>query len=167
MAGAAPCAQILQEWLASMITQLTLRNFKSVGKQTYQFTQFDLLVGRNNSGKSTVLQALAIWQFCVDEFHRSKRSGSKGIQVVLPNFTALPVPEFNLLWKDRTDRRWPLVNGTKKQEYILIGIDVEWRQPTGEPRSFGVELRYHSSQTIYAIPGGGWEEFRAYEQPGD
>jgi hypothetical protein len=150
-----------------MITQLTLRNFKSVGKQIYSFTQFDLLVGRNNSGKSTVLQALAIWQFCVDEFHRSRRSGSKGIQVVLPNFTALPVPEFNLLWKDRTDRHWPLVNGTKKQEYILIGIDVEWRQPTGEIGSFGVELRYHSSQTIYAIPSGGWEKFRACEERGD
>ena len=107
-----------------MITKLTLRNFKSVSEQTYEFTQFDLLVGRNNSGKSTVLQALAIWQFCVDEFHRSKRSGSTGIQVVLPNFTALPVPEFNLLWKDRTDRYWPLVDGKKKQEYILIGIDV-------------------------------------------
>ncbi len=150
-----------------MITKLTLRNFKSVGEQVYDFTQFDLLVGRNNSGKSTVLQALAIWQFCVDEFHRSKRSGSKGIQVVLPNFTALPVPEFNLLWKDRTDRFWPLVDGKKKQEYILIGIDVEWREPTGEPRSFGVELRYHSSQTIYAIPSGGWQAFRACEQRGD
>ena len=150
-----------------MITKLTLRNFKSVKEQTYDFTQFDLLVGRNNSGKSTVLQALAIWQFCVDEFHRSKRSGAKGIQVVLPNFTALPVPEFNLLWKDRTDRRWPLVNGDKKQEYILIGIDVEWRRPSGETGSFGVELRYHSSQTIYAIPRGGWENFRACEQRGD
>jgi hypothetical protein len=150
-----------------MITRLTLRNFKSVGEQTYEFTQFDLLVGRNNSGKSTVLQALAIWQFCVDEFHRSKRSGSKGIQVVLPNFTALPVPEFNLLWKDRTDRYWPLVDGKKKQEYILIGIDVEWRQATGTTVAFGVELRYHSSQTIYAIPSGGWEIFRDYEQRGD
>ena len=150
-----------------MIAKLTLRNFKSVGEEVYEFTQFDLLVGRNNSGKSTVLQALAIWQFCVDEFHRSKRSGSKGIQVVLPNFTALPVPEFNLLWKDRTDRHWPLVNGSKKQEYILIGIDVEWRRTTGEMASFGVELRYHSSQTIYAIPGGGWEKFRACEQSGD
>ena len=150
-----------------MIAKLTLRNFKSVGEEVYEFTQFDLLVGRNNSGKSTVLQALAIWQFCVDEFHRSKRTGSKGIQVVLPNFTALPVPEFNLLWKDRTDRHWPLVNGSKKQEYILIGIHVEWRQATGEMASFGVELRYHSSQTIYAIPGGGWEKFRACEQSGD
>src|ERR1039457_2704594 len=147
-----------------MITRLTLRNFKSVSEQTYEFTQFDLLVGRNNSGKSTVLQALAIWQFCVDEFHRSKRSGSTGIQVVLPNFTALPVPEFNLLWKDRTERHWPSVSSGKKRAYILIGIRVEWRLPNGETDSFGVDLRYHSPQTIYAIPSDGWEQFRKCEK---
>lgn len=150
-----------------MITRLVLRSFKSVGEQVYDFTPFDLLVGRNNSGKSTILQALAIWQFCVDEFTRSKRTGSKGIQVVLPNFTALPLPEFNLLWKDRTDRQWPLVNGSKKQEYILIGIRVEWRRAQEQRGSFGVELRYHSPQTIYAIPSGGWAEFRACEKAGD
>lgn len=147
-----------------MITKLTLRNFKSVGRQIYDFTQFDLLVGRNNGGKSTVLQALAIWQFCVDEFGRSTRTGTKGIQVVLPNFTALPVPEFNLLWKDRTDRHWPLIDGKKKQEYILISIGVEWRRETGEVDSFCVEIRYHSPQTIYAIPADGWAKFRACEQ---
>lgn len=150
-----------------MITRLILRNFKSVGEQTYDFTQFDLLVGRNNSGKSTVLQALAIWQFCVDEFHRAKRSGATGIQVVLPNFTALPVPEFNLLWKDKTDRAYPIENGKKKQEFILIEILVEWRRAMGETASFGVELRYHSPQTIYAIPTGGWAGFRTCEEQGD
>ncbi len=150
-----------------MITRLTLRNFKSVGEQVYDFTQFDLLVGRNNCGKSTVLQALAIWQFCVDEFHRSRRSGSKGIQVVLPNFTALPLPEFNLLWKDRTDRAYPIVKDKKKQEFILIKINVEWRHGAGEIREFGVELRYHSPQTIYAIPVGGWAKFRECEQQDD
>ncbi len=149
-----------------MITKLTLRNFKSIGDQTYAFTDFDLLVGRNNSGKSTLLQALAIWQFCVDEFHRTKRSGSTGIQIVLPNFTALPVPEFNLLWKNRTDREYPTVNGTKKQKFILIEIDVQWRDHAGEVQSFGVELRYHSPQTIYAIPTSGWAGFRQYEKVG-
>jgi hypothetical protein len=147
-----------------MITQLTLRNFKSIGEQTYKFTDFDLLIGRNNSGKSTILQALAIWQFCVDEFHRAKRKGSRGIQIVLPNFTALPVPEFNLLWKNRTDRVYPTENGTKKQKFILIEIGVEWRDHAGEAQSFGVALRYHSPQTIYAIPASGWARFREYEQ---
>lgn len=150
-----------------MIKRLTLRNFKSVGEQHYDFTQFDLLVGRNNSGKSTVLQALAIWQFCVDEFNRSKRAGAKGIQVVLPNFTALPLPEFNLLWKNRTDRAYPVENGKKKQEFILIEILIEWQCENGKTDEFGVELRYHSPQTIYAIPTGGWAKFRACEQQGN
>lgn len=144
-----------------MITQLTLRNFKSVGAQVYKFTNFDLLVGRNNSGKSTVLQSLAIWQFCMDEFQRIKRSGTTGIQIVLPNFTALPVPEFNLLWKDRTDRRYPTdETGTKRQKFILIEILLEWSAPGGPTQTFGVELRYHSPQTMYAIPAGGWKAFR-------
>lgn len=151
-----------------MITRLTLRNFKSIGEQVYDFTRFDLLVGRNNSGKSTVLQALAIWQFCVDEFHRSKRTGNTGIQVVLPNFTALPVPEFILLWKDRTDRAYPLdaTTGKRKQEFILIEILLDWQDSAGDTGSFGVELRYHSPQTIYAIPAGGWARFRECEKSG-
>jgi predicted ATPase len=152
-----------------MIHKLTLRNFKSVGEQVYEFSRFDLIIGRNNSGKSTVLQALAIWQFCVDEFHRSKRTGATGIQVVLPNFTALPVPEFILLWKDRTDRAYPLdkTTGKKKQEFILIEILVEWQDSAGAAGMFGVELRYHSPQTLYAIPVGGWSVFRACEASGN
>ena len=147
-----------------MITKLTLRNFKSIGEQEYTFTKFDLLVGRNNSGKSTILQALAIWQFCVDEFHRVKRSGTTGIQVVLPNFTALPVPQFNLLWKDRTDRRYPVKKGRKTQEYILIEIDLTWMTSQNEEKSFGVRLRYNSPQALYAIPADGWAKFRELEK---
>ena len=146
-----------------MITRLTLRNFKNVQEQQYDFTQFDLLVGRNNSGKSTVLQALAIWQYCIDEFHRSNRSGTKGIQIVLPNFTALPVPEFNLLWRNKTDREYPSENGKKKQKFILIQIIVEWQVSFNKRERFGIDLRYQSPQTIYAIPEEGWGRFRELE----
>ena len=58
----------------------------------------------------------------------------------------------------------------KKPKYILIGILVEWRGDngdTGEAHEFGVELRYQSPQTIYAIPTGGWAKFRDCEQQGD
>ncbi|MBF0178575.1 MAG: AAA family ATPase [Magnetococcales bacterium] len=148
------------------ITKLTLKNFKSVTEQTYAFGLFDLLVGRNNNGKSTVLQALAIWQFCVDLFHHSKRGGSKGIQVVLPNFSALPLPEFNLLWRNRTDREYPEVDGKKLQKFILIEIIIYWLDRDGIEQKFGIELRYHSPQTIYAIPSNGWDDFRENDARG-
>lgn len=133
-----------------MITELTIRNFKGIPDQTYTFTKFDLLVGRNNSGKSTVLQAMAIWQYCIDVFHRSKRSES--VQIVLPNFTALPLPEFNLLWTDRRIGR--------QQKYLLIEIILRYSVSDGLTEEFGVSMRYQSPQAIYAFPTNGWDEFK-------
>jgi hypothetical protein len=147
-----------------VITQLVLRNFKLISEQTYEFEHFDLLVGRNNSGKSTVLQALAIWQFCLDEFRRAKHREPKSIQIVLPNFTVLPVPKFNLLWNECTERHYPILNGTKKQERILIEIKVTWTAHNGKSYTLAVNLRYASPQTLYAIPADGWKTFKALEQ---
>jgi len=147
-----------------MITKLTLNNFKSISKQTYEFSQFDLLVGQNNSGKSTILQALAIWQFCIDEFSRVKHRKNKSIQIVLPHFTALPIPQFNLLWKERTERRYVKTNGSKKQERILILIDVTWIAANGKPYNLAINLRYVSPQTLYAIPVDGWEPFKQLQK---
>lgn len=150
-----------------MITELILKNFKSITNQTYKFSDFDLLVGRNNSGKSTILQAMAIWQYCIDEFHRMKRTGKSGAQIVLPNFTSLPLPEFNLLWTDKVDRKYKKGNTTP--EYILIDITLKYLKPDGAIGEFGVQLRYQTPQSIYAIPIKGWAEFKkldnAHELP--
>jgi energy-coupling factor transporter ATP-binding protein EcfA2 len=148
-----------------MITKLVLKNFKSVAMETYEFTDFDLLVGRNNSGKSTILQAMAIWQFCVDEFHRAKRGGKTGIQVVLPNFTALPVPEFNLLWHDKVDRKYTTVDGKRsKPDYVLIEVELSWLSENRESRNFKASLRYLAAQTAFAIPNPDWKSFREAEK---
>lgn len=146
-----------------MIKKIVLRNFKRFQEESFEFNPFDIIVGANNSGKSTVLQALAIWQYCVDQFSRERRSGKVGIQIVLPNFTALPVPEFNLLWKDRTDRSYPKDNqgvASRSAVYILIEIDVFWRDEEQKECHFCVQLRYHSPQALYAIPKEGWTAFR-------
>ena len=153
-----------------MIKKVVLRNFKRFKEETFEFNPFDLLVGANNSGKSTVLQALAIWQYCVDQFSLERRTGKTGIQIVLPNFTALPVPEFNLLWKDRTDRSYPKNEEgitTKSTVYILIEIDVYWRDRNQEEKSFCVQLRYQTPQSVYAIPKNGWADFKSLSASDD
>lgn len=153
-----------------MITKLHLKNFKSIEDQEYNFGLYDLLLGRNNSGKSTILQAIAIWQFCVEEFGRSgaNRKGSSGIQIILPSFTALPLPEFNLLWRNRSDR-FNATSGKGKEksasQYILIHIGLTWTQSNQE-HSLAVDLRYQSPQSIYAIPVGGWAVFKKLKAEG-
>jgi predicted ATPase len=135
-----------------MITELTVKNFKSINDETYIFSDFDLLVGRNNSGKSTILQAMAILQYCIDEFHRMKnKTGKYGVQIVLPNFTALPLPEFNLIWQNKLIRQ---------KDYVLIEIIIKYSKADGGIGVFGVSLRYQTPQSIYAIPQLGWSEFK-------
>lgn len=151
--------------IKAVITELVLKNFKSISNQTYSFSDFDLLVGRNNSGKSTILQALAIWQYCIDEFHRMKRKGKSGAQIVLPNFTALPLPEFNLLWTDKIDRRYK--NGSKSAEFVLIEIVLKYTRSDGTNGEFGISLRYQTPQSIYAIPVKGWDEFKKLDKAGE
>jgi hypothetical protein len=149
-----------------MIHKLILKNFKKVKEETFLFNNFDLIVGANNSGKSTALQALAIWQYCVDQFHLSKKKGNTGIQVVLPNFTALPLPEFNLLWTERTDREYKDDKSKKTGKaliYVYIEIDVYWLDATGSEKNFCVQMRYHSPQSVYAIPKEGWKSFQESE----
>jgi len=137
-----------------MIHKLILKNFKKFEEETFLFNNFDLIVGANNSGKSTVLQSLAIWQYCVEQFRIIRKKGQNGIQIVLPNFTALPVPEFNLLWKDKKDRKYEddINTGKKNQQYILIEIDVYWMNQNDEEKNFCVQMRYQSPQAVYAKP---------------
>jgi energy-coupling factor transporter ATP-binding protein EcfA2 len=142
-----------------MIKSVTIKNFKSIKEQTYEFTNFDLLVGRNNCGKSTVLQALAIWQYAVEEFRRRHRStGESGIQVVLPNFTVLPVPELDLLWTE--------MRGKKGNNYVLIEIVLRWNGSETAANEFGVEIRWQTPQSAYIIPQGGWGKFKELDGRG-
>ena len=49
---------------------------------------------------------------------------------------------------------------------MLIAVILAWQDAAGKAASFGIELRYHSPQTLYAIPSGGWSAFRACEEAG-
>lgn len=42
----------------------------------------------------------------------------------------------------------------EKQKFILIQIIVEWKVSANKREEFGIDLRYQSPQTIYAIPEG-------------
>jgi predicted ATP-dependent endonuclease of OLD family len=44
-----------------MLTQLTVRNFKLFGEVAVELADRVVLIGPNNSGKTSALQALALW----------------------------------------------------------------------------------------------------------
>src|SRR5580658_9769541 len=146
-----------------MITKViikSLKRFPENGQKFDELARFQLIVGQNNSGKSTLLHALAIWQYCIDECRTASRKGDTGSQVSLSNFTPLPLPDFRLLWNDKTERRYPKDDrGKSKQEYIVIEIAVTWKSRDDAEKSFSFRLGYRSKETVSVIPVGGRSDF--------
>ncbi len=60
------------------ISKLIIKNFKCFDEVEINFDpNFNLIVGENNSGKSTIFEALRLWQLAIQQFY-SKRTGKKG-----------------------------------------------------------------------------------------
>ncbi len=149
------------------IEKLTVENFKKIKSQTYDLGQFDLLVGGNNSGKSSILQAIAIWQYCIDEFRRSPHKARQNwVQCVLPNFSVLPIPHFNLLWNERNHSELTPRHQRQRRDQIHIKITLYWLYDNGEKGNLGLEIQFQANQSILARPIGDWQNFRIIENKG-
>ena len=88
------------------IQTITLKNFKKFRDKTIQLNKgLTLLVGGNNEGKSSILHALAIWEFC-KRFLLINRGAkalqqphhSAGVGMNIDDFTPINIPELKYLW---------------------------------------------------------------------
>jgi len=90
-----------------MITEVRIEYFKKFAAQEFKLGDHVVLAGPNNSGKSTLLQALAVWGLCLQRWINERISGQSkaksrtGIPISRKDFTSIPLREMNLLWTDR------------------------------------------------------------------
>jgi predicted ATPase len=140
-----------------MIREIRISHFKRFEADEVIDVSGDvvLLAGPNNSGKSTVLQALAAWNLALQRWlaERGERQSSKRISLTVDEFTAVPVREMNLLWCNRRTadaRRTEQGKQTTKARPIVItvvGVDLE-----GAQWSLAIELLYANQKLVYARP---------------
>lgn len=94
-----------------MLTKIEIRNFKRFKEVSIELGNPVVFVGPNNSGKTTALQALALWDLGLRRLIENKTS-SKTATINRLDLIALPVPTSDLLWQNRALQR-------------LIEIDVK------------------------------------------
>ena len=56
-----------------MITKLSIRNFKRFGEIEIDLDNPVVFVGPNNSGKTSALQALALWQVGINRWNEKRK----------------------------------------------------------------------------------------------
>lgn len=137
-------------------TSLRVKNFKRLQDVEIELGKTVVFVGPNNSGKTTALQALALWEIG----HRKwveKRSAKDtpekrpGVTINRRDLIAVPVPDANLLWRDLHVRAIKRENG--KQDTRNIRIDILVSGVTdGKTWDCGFEFDYANQESFYCRP---------------
>ena len=143
-----------------MLTRLRIRNFKRFKDVDVELGKAVVLIGPNNSGKTTALQALALWEIGIRRWNEKRKGKSSpekrpGVTVNRRDLVSIPVPEANLLWRDlhmrnverveRDDRNSSKTNNIR----IEIVVDGVTRETAW---SCGLEFDYANEESFYCRP---------------
>jgi len=139
-----------------MITRVKVRNFKRFDEVDLELGRVTLLIGPNNLGKTTALQALSLWDVGMRRW-REKRSGDKapekrpGVTINRKDLTSIPLPVARLLWKDLHVRESYKEQGKTKTKNIRIEVIVSGVADEGEWEC-GLEFDYANEESLYCRP---------------
>ena len=124
------------------ITKVVIRNFKCFREETFNLDDNVVIAGPNNSGKTTLLQAIASWSLALGrwrELNNYRRSGRGGAYAKAPvtrqAFYPVPLRAFDLLWHERN--------------YRNNRIEIEVTSGAG---CIPVEIESDSSEQVYVRP---------------
>lgn len=112
-----------------MITKVELTNFKRFTSREFDLRGNIILAGPNNSGKSSLIQAIAVWNLALQEWlqerNHSKAKIRTGVQLSRNKFTAIPLREMKLLWNETaTGKRKTELNKGEKLAPPSLGNPI-------------------------------------------
>ena len=122
-----------------MIHSVRIRGFKRFGQVEFRLPGHLVLAGTNNTGKTTILQAIASWSLALQRWRElgdfNRPHGYARAPIARQAFVAVPLRSFDLLWRDR---------GYEGQVEIEIRHGAGW--------SVAMEFIADSTEQIYVRP---------------
>jgi len=139
-----------------MLNKLIIRNFKRFGEVEIELGNPVVFIGPNNSGKTTALQALALWDIGLKrwiEKRQGKTTPEKppGVTINRRDLIAVPVPSANLLWRDLHVRDIRRTQNKQRTQNIRVEIIVEGIS-AGQAWKCGLEFDYANPESFYCRP---------------
>lgn len=127
----------------AMIRKVTLKNFKRFEDVTFVLPGHLVLAGPNNTGKTTLLQAVAAWSLALLEWKKlarprrvNARAGYAWADLERLAFTPAALRSFDLLWRDKSTRA-PLE----------IGLQFD-----GQPAPMTLEFQFRAAGLVRVRP---------------
>ncbi|GAB2583594.1 ATP-dependent nuclease [Spirosoma areae] len=108
-----------------MITKVTIQNFKKLERVEFSLSQSVVLIGPNNAGKSTIFQALCLWEIGVTNFIEAQQKGTlKKDEYVTINRKDLlnsPIADARFLWRNRQVTKKNDKGGT---DHVRLNVEL-------------------------------------------
>ena len=135
-----------------MITRFTISNFKRLEKATIEFGNAVVFIGPNNSGKTTALQALTLWDVgwrrWAEKRDASAASERKGVTINRRDLYPIPIPSARLLWHNLHTQDNIKENGKQRTEKTYITLTAEGVYKD-KPWSCALEFYYANEESLY------------------
>ena len=135
-----------------MITRFTIENFKRLGTATLDLGSAAVFIGPNNSGKTTALQALALWDIGLRRWTEKRDKSSpaerQGVTINRRDLYAIPAPSAKLLWKDLHTHDSVREKGKPTTKKVHITLTAEGVHE-GQPWTCAFEFYYANEESFY------------------
>lgn len=108
-----------------MITKISILNFKKIENIEFSTSQSVVVIGPNNSGKTTVFQALCLWEIGVTNYiaaHKKNDLNRQGFIVInRKDLLNSPISDARFLWRDKNVTEY--IN--KKVNHIRLIVELD------------------------------------------
>jgi ABC-type Mn2+/Zn2+ transport system ATPase subunit len=138
-----------------MITKIRIKNFRQIKDQTIDLGQSVVIIGPNNGGKSTLLQAISFFAIAIKVWgaqrinKKSKAQKRTGVAINIEDLYNIPVADFKELWTDLAVREG-ITNDKGKPTAKNIRIEIIAEGFTSnENWKTGFEFDYGRESLIY------------------
>ena len=152
-----------------MLTKLSVRNFKRFENVEIELGNPVVFIGPNNSGKTSAMQALALWEIGLKRWNE-RRAGQgtpekrPGVAINRRDLLAVPVPNAALLWRQLHTRDMRKVEGRQRTDNVRIDVIVEGIT-SGKEWRCGLEFDYANEESFYCRPLRTGEDTSADRMP--
>ncbi len=140
-----------------MLTSVRIRNFKQFEDIEIELGQTVVLIGPNNSGKTSVLQALALWYAGLEKCQQLLAPGMDDVTNASINrydLAAIPVPNANLLWRNLH---------TSNSEPLMISIEMQGQNQLGKLWFNHLDFGYVNEESLICFPKRSYPKLPAFE----
>lgn len=144
-----------------MITKFTITNFKRLASAELELGNAAIFIGPNNSGKTTALQALALWDIGWRRWSEKREKSDKdatslkqppaervGVTINRRDLYSIPMPSARLLWNDLRTQANIVIDKKQSTQKVYITLKAEGVHED-KPWFCTLEFYYANEESFY------------------